>query len=63
MLDLIVCVFRKPTGTSGKGLYELKQECYSEYSPYFYHYTRTEQAKVRCNDLCDLLVFVWLQML
>ena len=41
-----LCVFRKPTGTSGKGLYELKQECYSEYSPYYYHYTRTEQAKV-----------------
>jgi len=49
--DGIVCVFRKPTGMSGKGLYELKQECYAEYSPYYYHYTRTEQAKVWCNTL------------
>jgi len=46
LLQMELFVFRKPTGTSGKGLYELKQECYSEYSPYYYHYTRTEQAKV-----------------
>jgi len=58
--DRIVCVFRKPTGASGKGLYELKQECYSEYSPYYCHYTRTEQAKVGCNRLClILLIFLY----
>jgi len=55
----MVCVFRKPTGASGKGLYELKQECYSQYSPYYYHYTRTEQAKVSCIQLSlFFLIFI-----
>jgi hypothetical protein len=41
-----LAVSRKPAGTSGKGMYELKEECFVEYSPYYYHYSRTEQAKV-----------------
>ena len=41
-----VFVCRKPTTTTGKGMYELKVECYKEYSPFFYHYTRAEQSKV-----------------
>ena len=51
-ISIVVYVFRKPSGVSGKGLYELKQECYSEYSPYYYHYTRTDQAKVIFSKLC-----------
>lgn len=42
----IILLVRKPTGVSGKGLYELKPEFYIEYSPYFYHYARTDQVKV-----------------
>ena len=26
-------------------MYELKEECYKEYNPFFYHYTRPEQSK------------------
>ena len=58
MLNLLVCVFRKPSGASGKGLYELKQEFYSEYSPFYYHYTRTEQAKVICSRFCLILLII-----
>lgn len=47
-------VDRKPTGNSGKGLYELKPEFYSEYTPYFCHYARTEQVKV--SDLQKIIV-------
>ena len=27
-------------------MYELKEECYAMYNPFFFHYTRTEQSKV-----------------
>ena len=37
--------YRKPTDT-GKGLYELKQEYYKDYSCFFYHYARADQVKV-----------------
>lgn len=40
-------VCRKPTGTSGKGMYELKEECFERYNPFFYHYTRAERSKVK----------------
>ncbi|XP_022090743.1 E3 ubiquitin-protein ligase UBR2-like [Acanthaster planci] len=40
-----VANFKKPTGTNGKGLYEIKQECLAEYSPFFYHYSRVDQSK------------------
>ncbi|XP_048585826.1 E3 ubiquitin-protein ligase UBR2 isoform X2 [Nematostella vectensis] len=39
-----VAIFRKP-GVTGKGLYELKEEHYKEFNPFFFHYTRIEQAK------------------
>ncbi|XP_074663047.1 E3 ubiquitin-protein ligase UBR2-like [Tubulanus polymorphus] len=39
-----VADFKKPVGT-GKGLFELKEEQYEHYNPYFYHYTRAEQTK------------------
>lgn len=32
--------------SNAKGVYELKQEYQDFYSPYFYHYTRTEKTKV-----------------
>lgn len=40
---------RKPTsvGTAGSGKFELKNECYKEFNPYFYHYCRTDQSQVR----------------
>lgn len=41
-----VAIFKKPSGSGGKGLYELKPECYNEYNVYFYHYIRAEQSKV-----------------
>ncbi|ELT88826.1 hypothetical protein CAPTEDRAFT_153753, partial [Capitella teleta] len=40
-----VATFKKPTGTSGKGMYELKEECFERYNPFFYHYTRAERSK------------------
>ncbi|KAI0239314.1 E3 ubiquitin-protein ligase UBR2 [Lamellibrachia satsuma] len=40
-----VAVFKKPVSSTGKGMYELKPECYTEYNPFFYHYTRAEQSK------------------
>ncbi|XP_048259504.1 E3 ubiquitin-protein ligase UBR2-like isoform X2 [Haliotis rufescens] len=39
-----VANFRKPSSTD-KGKYELKDEFYSQYCPYFYHYTKTDQSK------------------
>ncbi|XP_071789755.1 E3 ubiquitin-protein ligase UBR2-like isoform X2 [Asterias amurensis] len=40
-----VANFKKPVGTNGKGLYEIKPECVREYSPFFYHYSRVDQSK------------------
>lgn len=37
--------YKKPTKVTEKGKYELKKECLKEYSPYYYHYTRSEQSK------------------
>ena len=45
------CTCRKPTGAAGKGLYELKPELFVEYNPCFYHYSKTEQAKVEISSL------------
>ncbi|KAK3764043.1 hypothetical protein RRG08_046512 [Elysia crispata] len=39
-----VATFKKPQG-GGNGKFELKSQCYKEYSPYFYHYYKAEQAK------------------
>ena len=57
-----VCVvsclyFRKPKNLSGKGMYEVKDEFYKDYNPYFYHYSKSEQAKVCIiNNNC---VYIW----
>lgn len=41
-----VAVFRKPQVLStGKGVYELKPEFFSEYNVFFYHYTKEELSK------------------
>ncbi|CAH1791627.1 unnamed protein product [Owenia fusiformis] len=40
-----VANFNKPTSSAGKGVYELKEQRYEEYNPYFYHYSRAEQSK------------------
>lgn len=37
--------FEKPTTAEKKGVYKLKDEYYSEYNMYFYHYTREEKSK------------------
>ncbi|GFO34713.1 E3 ubiquitin-protein ligase ubr2 [Plakobranchus ocellatus] len=39
-----IATFKKPQ-TGGNGKFELKPQCYKEYSPYFYHYYKAEQAK------------------
>ncbi|XP_069676845.1 E3 ubiquitin-protein ligase UBR2 isoform X3 [Periplaneta americana] len=40
-----VAEFKKPGQGSGKGVYELKRDLYSEYNVFFYHYTREELSK------------------
>lgn len=40
-----VAEFKKPGQGSGKGIYELKSELYSNYNVFFYHYTREEFSK------------------
>ncbi|ESO01957.1 hypothetical protein HELRODRAFT_188532 [Helobdella robusta] len=49
--DLVkeVATFKKPTGLSGKGLYELKDEYYDRYNPYYYHYYKTNKARADEN--------------
>lgn len=37
--------FEKPPTAEKKGVYKLKDEYYSEYNMYFYHYTREEKSK------------------
>ncbi|ESO96461.1 hypothetical protein LOTGIDRAFT_115669, partial [Lottia gigantea] len=39
-----VADFKKPSG-KGKGKYELKEEFYDSYCPFFYHYSKAEQIK------------------
>ncbi|SNX81368.1 related to ubiquitin-protein ligase e3 component [Melanopsichium pennsylvanicum] len=38
--------FRAPDGTHDFGIFELKDECYAEIQPFFYHYTRNQREKV-----------------
>jgi E3 ubiquitin-protein ligase UBR2 len=40
-----LAVFKKPTQSSGKGVYELKDQFFEEYNVFFYHYTREELSK------------------
>ena len=40
-----IAVFKSGTGANAKGVYELKPEYLSYYSPYFYHYSRPEKTK------------------
>lgn len=37
--------FRPPDGTTDIGIFDLKEECYDEVEPYFYHYTRNQREK------------------
>ncbi|KAJ4001502.1 hypothetical protein F5050DRAFT_1724324 [Lentinula boryana] len=38
--------FRAPEGTSDTGTYELKDECFEEVNPFWYHYTRNKREEV-----------------
>lgn len=38
--------FRPPESTADSGIYELKDECYDEVNPFFYHYTRNKREEV-----------------
>lgn len=38
-----VSTFRAPDGTTDLGIFELKDECYDEIQPYFFHYTRNQR--------------------
>ncbi|KAJ4473358.1 hypothetical protein C8J55DRAFT_562876 [Lentinula edodes] len=38
--------FRPPEGTSDIGTYELKDECFEEVNPFWYHYTRNKREEV-----------------
>ncbi|KAK6637539.1 hypothetical protein RUM44_007961 [Polyplax serrata] len=40
-----VAVFKKPSQSSDKGVYELKPELYDQYNIFFYHYTKEELSK------------------
>ena len=40
-----VAEFKKPGQASGKGVYDLKSNLYSEYNVFFYHYTKEELSK------------------
>ena len=48
-----VATFKKPSG-GGNGKYELKEQYYAEYCPFFYHYSKSDQSKVRQS--CELSV-------
>jgi E3 ubiquitin-protein ligase UBR2 len=37
---------KRNTSNNLKTIYELKEEYYDHYNPYFYHYTNSERAKV-----------------
>ncbi|KAG4075561.1 hypothetical protein HA402_003386 [Bradysia odoriphaga] len=40
-----VAVFKKPTQSDKKGVYELKPEFFEDYNMYYYHYTKEEKSK------------------
>ncbi|SJX60083.1 related to ubiquitin-protein ligase e3 component [Sporisorium reilianum f. sp. reilianum] len=40
-----VSTFRAPDGTHDFGIFALKDECYAEIQPFFYHYTRNQREK------------------
>uniref|UniRef100_V5EW11 E3 ubiquitin-protein ligase n=2 Tax=Kalmanozyma brasiliensis (strain GHG001) TaxID=1365824 RepID=V5EW11_KALBG len=40
-----VSTFRAPDGTHDFGIFELKDECYTEIQPFFFHYTRNQREK------------------
>ena len=50
-----VATFKKPAG-GGNGKYELKDQYYQEYSPFFYHYSKSDQSKVKE----ELIVFLFI---
>ncbi|PWN48310.1 hypothetical protein IE53DRAFT_202971 [Violaceomyces palustris] len=37
--------FRAPDGTNDFGIFELKDECYDEVQPFFFHYTRNQRER------------------
>ncbi|XP_011482545.1 E3 ubiquitin-protein ligase UBR2 isoform X1 [Oryzias latipes] len=39
-----VALFKKP-GVTGRGLYELRPECFKHFNLYFHHYSRADQSK------------------
>jgi E3 ubiquitin-protein ligase UBR1 len=41
-----VANFKPPESTTDSGLYELKDECFDEVNPFFYHYTRNKREEV-----------------
>ena len=41
-----VATFKRPSA-GGNGKYELKDKYYAEYCPFFYHYSKSDQSKVR----------------
>ena len=43
---LDVAHFKPPETTTDSGLYELKDSCFDEVNPYFYHYTRNKREEV-----------------
>ena len=43
---LEVAHFKIPETTTDSGMYELKDECFDEVNPYFYHYTRNRREEV-----------------
>lgn len=40
-----IAIFERPQTSEKKGVYKLKDEFYSEYNMFFYHYTREEKSK------------------
>ncbi|KAJ3135188.1 hypothetical protein HK100_003039 [Physocladia obscura] len=50
-----VAVFKPPSLTNDKGLYELKDEYYDEVNAWFHHYTRSQREEVEAM-LCRRLV-------
>nr|KAG5712905.1 hypothetical protein BaRGS_007502 [Batillaria attramentaria] len=44
-----VATFKKPSGGVGNGKYELKEQYFADYCPFFYHYTKAEQSKYDDN--------------
>ncbi|EMD41464.1 hypothetical protein CERSUDRAFT_146440 [Gelatoporia subvermispora B] len=41
-----VANFKPPDSTSDSGMYELKDECFEDVNPFFYHYTRNKREEV-----------------